>query len=170
MDIAIIYASQTGNTKMLANAIKEELDDDKIVYFGKSTLEIPTADLYFVGSWTDKGQPNEDIINVLKSIKHKKIAYFGTAGFGGSQEYYHALFEKVKKYIDDSNCLLGAFYCQGKMPMQVKERYTKMLALHPDDERIKMSLQNFEEAIEHPNADDIKRVKEWANKVRHEKE
>ena len=48
MDIAIIYSSETGNTKMIAEAIKEELPKENIVYFGNATEEIPKADLYWI--------------------------------------------------------------------------------------------------------------------------
>ena len=127
MRIAIIYSSKTGNTKMIAEWIKENLQKEDIVYFGNPTEELPNADIYIIGSWTDKGNATNDIVEALKKIKNKKIAYFGTAGFGGSEEYYKKLFERVKVNIDSSNEILGYFYCQGKMPMQVKERYEQMI-------------------------------------------
>ena len=96
MRIAIIYSSKTGNTKMIAEWIKENLQKEDIVYFGNPTEELPNADIYIIGSWTDKGNATNDIVEALKKIKNKKIAYFGTAGFGGSEEYYKKLFERVK--------------------------------------------------------------------------
>lgn len=36
-------------------------------------------------------------------MEHKKIAYFGTAGFGGSKEYYQVLFERIKSIVPPSN-------------------------------------------------------------------
>ena len=57
MKIAIIYSSHTGNTECVASAIKEALKDQEVVYFGKipKNLSDIHADLYFIGSWTDKG-------------------------------------------------------------------------------------------------------------------
>lgn len=162
MNIAIIYSSRTGNTKIIAEAIKEALQNENIVYFGNPTEDLPEADIYIIGSWTDKGNATDEIINVLKKIKNKKIAYFGTAGFGGSEEYFKKLFERVKFNIDSSNKILGYFYCQGKMPMQVKARYEKMIAENPEDNRLKLSIENFDKALSHPNAEDINNVKNWA--------
>ena len=83
MKIAIIYDSITGNTKKIAEEIKKEIDESNLVYFGEPEKEIE-ADLYIVGSWTDKGMCSKKITEFLKKKKNKKIAYFGTAGFGGS--------------------------------------------------------------------------------------
>ena len=161
MNIAIIYSSKTGNTKIIAESIKEKLQNENIVYFGNPTAELPNADIYIIGSWTDKGNASNDIIEVLKKIKNKKIAYFGTAGYGGSEEYYKKLFEKVKINIDSSNEIMGYFYCQGKMPMQVRARYEQMIIQNPENARLKAFLQNFDNALSHPNDEDINNVKKW---------
>ena len=161
MSIAIIYSSKTGNTKMIAEWIQEKLQNEDIVYFGNATEELPNADIYIIGSWTDKGNPTNDIIKALKEIKNKKIAYFGTAGFGGSEEYYNKLFERVKVNIDSSNEILGYFYCQGKMPMQVRERYEQMVIQNPEDVHLKAAIENFDEASTHPDEEDKSNVKTW---------
>ena len=54
MKIAIVFSSNTGNTEYLAQGIKEVVQKNDLVYFGKFQEGID-ADLYFVGSWTDKG-------------------------------------------------------------------------------------------------------------------
>lgn len=88
MDIAIIYSSVTGNTKNIAEEIRKNLQNENMVYFGKVTESIPKADIYFIGSWTNKGNASDDIIEFVKKVRNTKIAYFGTAGYGGSEEYY----------------------------------------------------------------------------------
>ena len=47
MKIAIVYSSNTGNTKIIAEAIKEELSNEDIVYFGKPENNIE-ADIYIL--------------------------------------------------------------------------------------------------------------------------
>lgn len=69
MKISIVYSSNTGNTKQLAKAIKEEIKNENIIYFGNVNEKIPDADLYIIGSWTDKGNASKDIIEFLKNIK-----------------------------------------------------------------------------------------------------
>ena len=46
------------------------------------------------------------------------------------------------------------------MPMSVKERYVSMLREHPEDKRMQASLQNFEEALAHPDQNDLDRLSE----------
>lgn len=162
MNVAIIYESITGNTAMLAMAIKEHLGD-KVIYFGEPKAGID-ADIYFVGSCTLKGMCTEKIETFLKSLEHKTILYFGTAGFGGSIKYYDSLFQRVNLIISKTNTVIDYFYCQGKMPSTVLERYTIMLKDAPDNKNIMASVQNFKQALNHPNHQDISEVKQWVEK------
>lgn len=165
MNIAIIYSSKTGNTKLIAESIKEALPKEYIIYFGNVPKEIPEADLYIIGSWTDKGNATDDIIEVLKELKNKKIAYFGTAGFEESREYYQKLFLRVKASIDPSNQILGYFYCQGKMPLSVKTRYEQLLREKPNNTNLKLSIKNFDKALSHPDKNDLNNVKKWIQTI-----
>ena len=72
MKIAIVYSSNTGNTKIIAEAIKEELSNEDIVYFGKPENNIE-ADIYIVGSWTDKGNCSSEIKEFLTKLNYKKV-------------------------------------------------------------------------------------------------
>lgn len=161
MKVAIIYSSITGNTKLLAETIKNTIKDNKIVYFGKVTKDIPDADLYFVGSWTNKGNASDEIINFLKTLKNKKIAIFGTAGYGKNKSYYETLFNRVKKELDETNKVLGYFYSQGKMPLSVRERYVKMITQNKEDVNLKVSIDNFDEALSHPDKKDLEDTSKW---------
>ena len=127
--------------------------------------EIPEADIYFIGSWTNKGNASDDIVDFIKKIKKKKIAYFGTAGYGGSENYYKTLFERIKVNIDSSNQILGYFYCQGKRPMQIREKYVKMITENPEDVNLKVNVINFDEALTHPDNVDLENVKKWAQNM-----
>ena len=165
MKIAIIYSSKTGNTKALAKAIRETLKNQSLIYFNMPSEKIPMADIYIIGSWTFKGSPTDDIIQILKKIKNKKIAYFGTAGYGGNPTYYQKLFERVKSYIDSSNEILGYFYCQGKMPNQIKTKYEQMLKENPSETKYKKMIATFDNALSHPNEEDLNNVKKWINQI-----
>lgn len=161
MKVAIIYKSLTGNTKLVAEAIRDVVPETKLLYFGTPEEGIE-AELYFLGSWTDKGNCDGELADFVKRLEHKKIAFFGTAGFGGSQEYYDTLFARVKECIPTSNEILGSFYCQGKMPMSVRNRYVAMMREHPEDKKLEVSVQNFDEALSHPDEQDRENAVEWA--------
>lgn len=161
MHIAIVYQSMTGNTRLVAEAIRSALDSDCVIYCGPPQ-DVPQAELYFVGSWTDKGSCCKEIGEFLSGLENKSVAWFGTAGFGGSPDYYDALFSRVSALIPDSNRLLGHFYCQGKMPMSVRDRYVSLLTEHPDDKKLQVSVQNFDQALSHPDEEDLEQARQWA--------
>ena len=41
--------------------------------------------------------------------------------------------DRVKKNINDTNQILGYFYCQGKMPIGIRSRYEQLIKEHPED-------------------------------------
>lgn len=150
--------------KKIAEQIKNTLKDEEIVYFGYPNIEID-ADIYFIGSWTFKGDVVKEVVDVLKNLKDKKIALFGTAGFGGSQEYFDKLYERAKTNIDSSNQVLGYFYCQGKMPMTVRDKYIDLIKQNPEDKNLQVSLDNFDKALMHPDKEDLDNVSSWAQAI-----
>ena len=164
MRIAVVYDSLTGNTKILADELKKALPPEDLVYCGPLPDSIE-ADLYLIGSWTDKGSCSEKIAGFLEKLSGKTIAVFATAGFGGSEEYYQAIFERIKTHIDQSNQILPPFFCQGKMPAGVLERYQKMAEKNPDDAKIKQSIANFHQALLHPDEEDLAKAKDWLKKI-----
>ena len=52
----IYYFSQTGNTKLLADTLKEVVKDSKIIY---------------VGFWTDKGNANQEAFSLEQLVLEK---------------------------------------------------------------------------------------------------
>ena len=164
MQIAIVYKGVTGNTKLVAETIKESLNQEAVIYCGEPQKELD-ADLYFIGSWTNKGMCCDEILAFIQTLENKKIAYFGTAGFGGSTAYYNTLFARVKSVIPSSNEIVGHFYCQGKMPMKIREKYVSLITKHPEDKELAVSIQNFDEALSHPNSDDLEQVKRWVHSI-----
>ena len=163
MKIAIIYKSVTGNTKLLAEEIQKNLNNE-VIYIGAPQENID-ADLYFIGSWTFKGECVKEIADYLKTIHNKKIAYFGTCGFGGSISYYETIFKRVESNIDESNELLGYFICQGKMPLTVKQKYIEMIKANPEDKNLQVSIKNFDEALNHPDESDLRELKKWLESI-----
>ena len=86
MKNAVVFSSKTGNTKQLADEIRNVLPEETIKYFGSPETAPLDADCYYVGFWTDKGHCNAEIGTFLKKIKGKEVFLFGTAGFGRCSE------------------------------------------------------------------------------------
>ena len=95
MSYAIVFSSKTGNTKLLADALHACLPQENCCYFGTPDPAAMKADDLYVGFWTDKGNADESTLDFLKQLHGKNIFLFGTAGFGGSEEYFNKILKKV---------------------------------------------------------------------------
>lgn len=163
MKYLIVYSSSTGNTALLAQEIQNTFKDDICLYNGTVDMERNDADIIFVGFWTYKGTCDQHMQDYLKTLHHQKIFFFGTAGFGGSQQYFDAILQRVEAFIDESNQVIGRFMCQGKMPMSVKEKYTEMAKKDP--QRFQPMIENFDQALSHPSLDDLRLLTNSLKKI-----
>ena len=157
---SIIYSSRTGNTRLLAEAIRESLPADLCDHFGTDEAGAVESEKLYVGFWTDKGTADEAALALLKRLKNKKIFLFGTAGFGISEAYFRKVLDRVRESVDASNTIVGEYMCQGKMPQAVKERYLKMKAQPEHPANLDALIENFDRALPHPDAADLERLKE----------
>ena len=164
MKIAVVYESLTGNTAQLADVICGEIPENALIFRG-APGELPEADLYIVGSWTDKGQTSKGIMEFLSKLKNVKIAYFATVGFGGSEAYYETIHSRVLAAVDESNTVVGKFYCQGKMPASVRARYAAMAEKEPENPQWPQMLENFDAALTHPDGEDLRGIRKWIHTI-----
>ena len=160
MNYSIVYSSKTGNTQLLAKTIQNTLSNENCIYFGEPSDHALDADLIFIGFWTDKGSCNEEIKFFLKTLQNKSVFLFGTAGFGGDPSYFDKILHSVKKNISSDNHIKGTYMCQGKMPASVKERYVKMSNLPVPVPNIKKMIDNFDQALSHPDEKDLLQLKQ----------
>lgn len=155
MKYAVVFASMTGNTRLLAERMKEMLPREQLIYWGEPAEEAREADVLFVGSWTDKGTCCPAIGDFLRSLEGKKVFLFGTAGFGGSPAYFGQILNRVQENLSDGVQVAGSYMCQGKMPQAVRSRYEAM----EDSPRRTAMLENFDRALSHPDPQDLERLK-----------
>lgn len=177
MNVSVIYDSLTGNTGLLAERLRKNIENSGMLElvqfsmaseFEKGETEV-SSPVVFIGSWTDKGTCSVKIESLLQSLQGKKIAYFGTAGFGESEEYYEKIFNRIKEIIPPGNEVLGSFFCQGKMPASVNERYKKSLeGLGKDSSeygRITGMIENYSKALSHPDEKDFLELDKWFKNI-----
>ncbi len=150
MGYSIVFSSKTGNTASLADRIESTLGKDNCIYKGAPDERAYAADTLYIGFWTCMGSCDKDIEKFISSLKDKNIFLFGTAGFGGSKDYFSKILENVEKNIDPSCKLIGSYMCQGRMPMSVREKYLKM-----DEQKAKPMIENFDRALNHPDENDL---------------
>ena len=149
----ILYDSATGNTEYLAKALSHALPNVPCGPVG--SLDCSKAELVYLGFWTDKGTCAPVVKEFLQGLHGKRVALFGTAGFGGSDAYFDQLAARFAAHLPGGCRLTGHFFCQGKMPPSVRRRYEQMQAENPGDPKVEGMLANFDAALAHPSAADL---------------
>ena len=94
MRYAIVYSSPTGNTALLAQAIREALPQAGCLYFGGPDPKALEAETVYVGFWTDKGTCDAQTAGFLQTLTNQRVVLFGTAGFGGAPAYFAQILDR----------------------------------------------------------------------------
>lgn len=148
MKYSIVYSSITGNTKKLAESIKNKITE---CYFGNPSDEALSADTIFIGFWATRNSCGADVQSFIEKLSGKNLFIFGTASYNNTKEYFEEILSNAKSHVPSSNNIIGAYMCQGKvsdtMQDKIKEAKPEMY------EAIKA---NLAESVHHPNEDDIK--------------
>ncbi len=160
MKYQVVFTSETGNTENVAKVIYQSIPDrSKEIQRLNQGTKVEDADIYYIGFWTNRGTCGIDIIDFISELHGKNIAIFGTCGMGGDKAYYRMIENQIKAFIPDDNNYIGAFICQGKMPIDVRKKY-EVMAERGDERAIKM-IKVFDEALLHPNQNDYKDAEDF---------
>lgn len=164
LDYIVLYQSQTGNTKKLATEMFAALPGMSKDLISLDELQsLPDADTYFIGFCVHYGTCSIEIGNVLSSLSGKNVALFGTCGIGNCADYFKSIENSANIWLEDDNHYLGAYFCQGKMPLKIRQKFEHMIRERDcDADKIKAQLQNFDEAMIHPSQDDLHQAAEFA--------
>ncbi len=98
MSYAIVFSSKTGNTELLADALHSYLPQADCCYFGAARTLPPWKRTPFMwASGRTREMPMKALRTFLKQLRGKQVFLFGTAGFGGSDEYFNKILKAVQK-------------------------------------------------------------------------
>ena len=160
MTYSTVYSSKTGNTKMLAEALKAALPAEDCRYVGAPDAAALAAERIYVGFWTDKGTCDAATADFLSQLDKQELFLFGTCGFGGDAAYFERILDNVALKIPQGVRVVGRFMCVGKMPRSVRDRYEKMAEDPGKRALMQQMIANFDAAQSHPDADDLARLVE----------
>ncbi len=154
MKTLIAYSSLTGNTKKIANAIYEKMQNADLLNID-DVQTFDCYDLIFLGGWIDRGIFNEEVNKRLKDIKNKNIAFFFTLGAFPTSTHAYKCVQNIKQtLLDNNNNVLGHYHCMGAIDKNLREKMYKFPKDHPhypNEERLK----RWEISDNHPNEEDI---------------
>ena len=165
MTCAVVYSSRTGNTRELAGTLRSCISQKELLYFGGPDEAALQAERICAGFWTDKGNCDGEMKEFLGKLRNKEVFLFGTAGFGGSGEYFERILSSVKENLGPGCRVIGTYMCQGKMPYSVRERYVKMMAQPDHMPGLEGMIENFDRALSHPGKEDLKALEEAARRA-----
>lgn len=164
MTYAIVYESSTGNTEQLAQAVAAALPSGECRAFGRvdeiDRAAVAQAERVYAGFWTNRGDCGDELAELLATLADKDVFLFGTAGFGADATYFAGVMSRVAVHLPASAQVVGSFMCQGRMPASVRTRYARTAAAKPEQAaRMRQLIENFDEAADHPNDDDLARLR-----------
>ncbi len=151
----VVYASETGNTKKIADEIFYALPSDS-----KEEINVRSwngrhdAETYFIGFWVNRGTCSLEIIDLISSLHKKNVAFFGTCGLGNDTEYYKAVENSATVWLADDNNYIGSYFCQGSMPPLIREKYETYRDKLGDSAFNRM-MAIIDEGQKHPNKQDL---------------
>lgn len=154
MKSLIVYSSLTGNTRKVAEAIREVLGEEAALFPVENAPDPAAYDWVAVGFWVDKGTADKKAQAYLEAIRSKPVALFATLGAYPDSEHAASSLKNAAALLDGSNQLLGTFICQGKVDPRLIEQFKNFPAGHPHaltPER----LERHREAAKHPDAKDL---------------
>lgn len=159
MKCLIAYASITGNTEKVANAIYDAIPvEKKIKKISNEPIDVNDYDVILVGYWVDRGSCSAQVAAFLSHLHNKKVAIFGTMGSSTDGTYGEDVSQTVQNLIPKDNTILGDFICQGKLQPALKKQYEESLRQDPNDIHVITQLNNYEAGLTHPDRVDLKQA------------
>ena len=170
---AVIYASETGNTRRIAEEIHAAIRvENKVLIDIRSFDGTLDADVFFVGFWVNHSTCSLEIIDLLSSLHGKHVALFATCGLNDTDDYYRRIETNVQAFIPEDNNYLGAFFCRGKMPSEIRRRYEEARGTNPGTEKdavyddvLNRMISSFDDALSHPDKQDLLKANLFVDSV-----
>ena len=160
----VVYFSQTGNTKKVAEAVLSGLPDGTPMIAAEDIRQVAEYDLVFMGYWVDKGTADTTAQEAMAKISGKMVAIFSTSGaYPDSRPAKDSLANGASCFGEECT-VLGAFICQGAVDPQLIDRAKQRPADHHHaltPERI----QRWKDASTHPDGTDLDKAVAFSREV-----
>lgn len=153
----ITYHSDTGNTKKLAQAIYDSIDDSKTMLPFDQVDDASQYDVIFIGFPIHQFGPcqsAQDFIN--EKVNKKKVALFATHAMPVKAPKYKSIEESCRSAVKE-NELLGLYTCQGELSAEIAD-----FLLNSEDKFLKAFGKKRDETVGHPNSEEVSASAEFA--------
>lgn len=160
----MFISSITGNTRLIANNLIEELHQSgwRVHLYRKGNI-VPKENLVILCFWCRRSSIESTTLNFLRSIKGRKVIAFCTMGGNPNSPYGLRVRENIRVEIEENNTCLGVYLCQGRIDPERTWRRRRLPRDHRhylDDEGLKRHLKSQS----HPDERDVDRAKQFLAK------
>ncbi len=153
---AVVYASKTGNTKKVAEALVKAAPDQFDMFDAADKPDLSAYELVAFGYGVDKGGPYAQCRDYMATISNKAVVLFQTLGAEGMGEHAMACAANGGMCLGKGNHILGFYSCQGAIDPKLIEAMRKMPAgphsATPENEK------RWAAAASHPDAQDLEKA------------
>ncbi|MEE4265340.1 MAG: flavodoxin family protein [Desulfobacteraceae bacterium] len=147
MKSLVVYSSQTGNTRKLAEAVFEALPGEKELYPVEKAPDPSAYGFIAVGFWFMRGQPDPKSGEYIGKIGNRELFLFATHAARVGSEHAGQGMEAAKALASNAD-IRGTYSCQGQASPKILEKASGK----PEPP---VWLADAPDAIGHPNQADI---------------
>lgn len=160
MKILVVYHSDTGNTKKIAEAIFEIINEPKEILTFDQVSNVNEYDLIFVGFPIHEFGPSKKAKKLFcEMIDNKNIALFITHAMLKEAPLSNLQIENCRRIVY-TNKLLGIYSCRG-----VLSENTTQYMINSEDEKMREFAKMRDQTIGHPDEKDICSAKIFAQEI-----
>lgn len=157
----IVYASNTGNTKRVAEAMFAALPEGSAI---KDIRDVANGsfceayDVVVIGYWVTRGGPDARTKLLLPELKHKEVVLFQTLGAETGSEHAVTSLARAAHLVGEGCNILGTFSCRGKINPALLEKRKDLPPENPHHAS-EANLARWAAAAGHPNEADLESAK-----------
>ncbi|MHA1405179.1 MAG: flavodoxin family protein [Candidatus Helarchaeota archaeon] len=169
MKIVMAYHTQTGNTKKIAETMKDALEEEDVTISSISEVDpssLKSYDLAFLGTGIYGGLPGKTLKKLLRDASEipPKIVLFYTHATA-DPKIYKKFLKRIRKRINEAgSMILDEFECLGDDPrLTLDEKLERVKDLPPDKQ--KAAEEAVENLIGHPNTEDLENARYFVKSI-----
>ncbi len=152
MKALVVYSSQTGNTKKLAEALYETLSCEKEIFPVAEAPDPSSYDLVALGFWFQAGKPDPKSAEYMAKVKDNKVFLFATHGAAVGSDHVKGALDQARELVPEAE-VIGSFTCQGEVNPKVLEKVKAKRTPPP-------WIGDADDAVGHPNQNDLNELKQ----------
>jgi flavodoxin len=152
MKTLIVYSSQTGNTKKMAEAANHAIGGEKTLCPVDKAPDPAGFDLVVLGFWLIAGKPDPKSSDYLAGVGDANLFLFATHGAAADSDHAAKAMAHAKSLVPSAR-IAGTFSCPGEVNPAVLEKALKKDPPPP-------WIGDAPSAAGHPDSTDIARLTE----------